>query len=353
MADVRARSGLWIKAGLGLYAFVCIVLFIWMRFPYDSLKYRIEDALTGVLGAPVALGHIEPSLLWGFRVDSIEIRGNQVAKKLSISPRPWEMFRSSLGFGFHADLVSGTTEGLMRLPFRKSKRPMEITLDLANVDLNGLSKVFPANMKPRGTVSGELNLKTPRDSLEKAIGSLALTWKKGSLPLGMVTLPFDALTFENLELDGTIDKGLLNFEKVEFTGDFAGTMTGSIRLSRDIKRSRLNITGEMTLPETMRNALGADSASSGQGTRFSLRGSIEKPRFRMLGMHGGVRAGRTTPSQDSSLQVPSPVARGVPGRARQEAVPQPQVEAPFEQGSDAEFDPDGLDTQQPTEPEGE
>jgi hypothetical protein len=208
-------------------------------------------------------------------------------------------------------------------------------------------------MKPRGTVSGELNLKTPRDSLEKAIGSLALTWKKGSLPLGMVTLPFDALTFENLELDGTIDKGLLNFEKVEFTGDFAGTMTGSIRLSRDIKRSRLNITGEMTLPETMRKALGADSATSGQGTRFSLRGSIEKPRFRMLGMHGGGRAGRTTPSQDSSLQVPSPVARGVPGRVRQEAVPQPQVAAPFEQGGDAEFDPDGLDTQQPTEPEGE
>ncbi len=142
MAEVRKGSSLWITIGLGLYACICLVLFIWMRFPYDSLKYRVEDALSGVLGIPVTLGHIEPSLLGGFRIHGVDIKGDRLASRLTVSPRPWEIFRSSLGFGYHADLVTGKIKGRMRLPFRKSRRPMELTLDMANVDLKSFSRVF-------------------------------------------------------------------------------------------------------------------------------------------------------------------------------------------------------------------
>jgi len=351
MADVRSRSSLWIKIGLGLYACICLVLFIWMRFSYDSLKYRVEDALSGVLGAPVVLGHIQPNLLWGFKVEGIEIKGTQVARKLTITPRPWEIFRNSLGFGFHADLTTGTTEGRMRFPFKKSKRPMEITIDMANVDLAGLSALFPPNLSPKGTVSGEFNLMTSRDSLDKAIGNCTLSWKKGSLPLGMASLPFDALTFENLDLDGTIDKGLLNIEKVEFTGDFSGTMTGSIRLAHDFMKSRLNITGEVTLPEVMRKALGTDSAAPGQSTRFSLRGSMDKPRFRMLGSYPGRMARRAVSSALAApVQVPAPAEKTVPEKTNHGMTP-PSVSP--DQEEDEGLDQEDENSQQLVEPEGE
>lgn len=353
MADVRKVSSLWIKIGLGLYACICLVLFIWMRFPYDSLKYRIEDAMTGVLGGPVVLGHIEPSLLWGFRIDGLQIKGNQVASKLTISPKPWEILRGSLGFGYHAVLAAGEVDGKMRLPFKKSKRPMELTLDMANVDLNGMSKIFPQTMRPQGIISGDLSIMTARESFDKATGSLTLSWKKGSLPLGMPSLPFDALTFENLDLDGTIDKGLLNLEKVEFTGDYSGTMTGSMRLSRDIKKSRLNITGEVTLPEAMRKALGSDAMTSGQGTRFTLRGSVEKPRFRMLGSYAGRMARRPASVSDPSREMPAQTSRRVPERIRREVTPPSQETEPSVQEETLDLEPEDVEPQQPIEPEGE
>lgn len=353
MADVRKGSRLWITIGLGLYAGICLMLFIWMRFPYDSLKYRLEDALSGFFRAPVILGHIEPSLFRGFRIEGVEVGGTQVARMLTVSPKPWQILRGSLGFGYHADLVAGTVEGLMSLPYRKRSRPMELTLDMAAVDLNGLSRFFPPGVRPSGIVSGELSLTAPRDSIDKAVGALALSWKKGSLPLGMPSLPFDALTFENLELESSIDKGLLSIEKIEFTGDFSGTMTGSIRLSPEVRRSRLNISGEVTLPESMRQSLGAADGSPGQGSRFSLRGTIESPRFRMLDSYAdrGQRSRVTAPG--SSLQMPSRVPRTMTERPRRE-IPSARQAAPSSaQEVYDDLEPDDVDLQQPVEPEGE
>lgn len=353
MADVRRGSSLWIRIGLGLYACVCLVFFVWMRFPYDSLKFRIEDALTRVLGAPAVLGHIEPTLLGGFRINGIEIKGSRVTGEVTVNPLPWEVLRGSLGFTYHAVLVAGTADGRMRLPFRKSKRPMELTIDMENVDLNGMSPILPPTMKLKGVVSGEISLTTPRESFDKATGGLALSWKKGSLPLGMPSLPFDALTFDTLDLEGSIDKGLLNLEKAEFTGDYSGTMTGSIRLSRDVKRSRLNITGEVTLPEAMRKALVSDSISPGQGTRFTLRGSVEKPRFRLLGSNVDRAARRPSTVPGRSVQVPALNGRVTHEVTRREAEPPMQEAAQSYQGEDPGLEPEDIEPPQPTEPEGE
>ena len=307
------------KIGLGVYAFICLVLFIWMRFSYDSLKYKVEDTLTDVIGSQVILGHIHPNMLWGFTIDGLEIKGVPVAKRVTITPRPWDIFWGGLGFGFHVDFVSGMTDGHIRLPYGKSKRPMNITLDMMNVDLSRFSKVFPPDLTLKGSMSGELNLTTTRDSLDKATGNLNISWKKGTLPLGMEMLPFDALVFDNLELDGKIDNGLLSLEKAEFTGEFSGTMNGNIRFSSNIKRSRLAITGELSLPEPMKKALGPGYESSGQGNRFSLRGNIERPRFRMMGVPRRMMPAAPAQEVSANAQIQQPVERRAPERARQEA----------------------------------
>lgn len=328
MVDAASRNRMLTRAALGLYTFVCLLVFIWIRFSYDSVKYKLEDALTRVMGGQVILGHISPSLLGGFNIDGMDIKGVKVAKKVSVSPKPWDVFRGSLGFGFHAELVSGMTEGHMMFPFRKEKSPMNMTIDMSNVDLSGFSKVFPANMTPKGVITGELNLTTLRKSLDKATGNLTLSWKKGTLPLGMVALPFDALVFDNLEFDGKIDKGLLNIEKADFTGEFSGVMTGNIRFSSELKRSRLAITGELNLPESIKRALGPMYDSSGQGGRFSLRGSIERPRFRMLG--AGTRQIPPSPVQDLNQNIqqqPSQAERRPSERVRQDSVQPSQFPA--------------------------
>jgi len=354
MVDAGPRYRILIKIGLGLYAALCLVVFIWIRFSYDSIKYKVEDALTNVIGNQVTLGHIKPNLLWGFTVERMEIKGVPVAKRLTISPKPWDIFRGSLGFGFHADLVSGMTDGHMMLPFRKDKSPMNITVNMTNVDLAAISKVFPPNLTPKGIVSGELNLTTLRNSLDKATGNLALTWKKGTLPLGMESLPFDSLIFENLDFDGRIDKGLLNLEKVDFIGEFSGTMNGSIRFSSEIKRSRLAISGELNLPESIKKSLGPEYDSSGQGTRFSLRGSIERPRFRMLSSNSRqIPSGPVQDVNTNSQPQPSPLERRQTERLKQEIASPTQPPASIDRRLPDRKIPDEMQNEKEPEPEGQ
>jgi len=330
MVDAASRYRMLVRTGLGFYAIVCLALFVWLRFSFDSVKYKFEDSLTRILGSQVILGHISPTILGGLSIDGMEISGEKVVKKLSVSPKPWNVFRGSMGIGFHAELAGGNTDGRIIFPFRKSKTPMNITINMSNVDLAGFSKVFPPALSPKGVITGELNLTTMRNSLDKATGNLSLSWKKGTLPLGMVTLPFDALVFDNLDFDGKIDKGLLNIEKADFTGEFSGSMNGNIRFSKEIKRSRLAVMGELNLPEPMKKALGPEYGSPGQGNRFSLRGSIERPRFRMLGANmrsfssvpaaspGTAPAPETTPAGQPQV-LPPPIARQGTDRVRQDS----------------------------------
>jgi hypothetical protein len=225
----------------------------------------------------------------------------------------------TLGLGFNAAMPSsGEGEGFLMVPSRKSRKPMEISLSVANMDMSGLAVLFPPSVKPKGSVSGEFSLVTSRDSLDNAAGALTLTWKKGTIPLNLDTVPLDALTFETLDVDVRIEKGILSIAKADFAGEMSGSMRGSVRLSNALKRSRLNITGELTLPESMRGALGAGGETLGQPTRFSLRGSLDLPRFRMMTPSSRPMPAPVRPVQQNTLMPPDAI------RQQQETLRQPE-----------------------------
>jgi len=283
MARTRADHPLWLKIGFGLYACLCLVLFVYQRFPYDRLKASVEEDLTRAIGAPVSLGHIRPGILWGFIVEGLDVKGTRVARELSVFPNPVSLLSGRLGLSFSAAMAStGEGEGYARLPSATSRKPLEVSLSVTNMDMSSLAVLFPPTAKPKGSVTGEFSLITPRDSFGQATGSVTLTWKKGTLPLNIDALPLDAITFETLDFEARIDKGVLSVRKADFAGEMSGSMRGNIRFFNEINRSRMNLTGELTLPESMKSTLGAGADTSGRATRFSLRGSLDMPRFRVM-----------------------------------------------------------------------
>ncbi len=283
MARLQARPDLPLWVGFGVYTLACFLLFTWIRFPYDALRPRMENALARNLGLEVSLGHVRPSLTGGLVVEGVRMHENPVAKKVSISPRPWEAFRGVVGLGFRAELASGSLEGRARIPYRKGSRPLDVVLDMREMDLAAFGEVFPPATRPKGSVSGEIRLAAVGGAIDRSAGSVNLSWKKGSIPLNMPSLPFDALVFETLDLEGGIQGGQLTLDRGEFTGEFSGTFTGSVRLGKDARRTRLNITGEINIPDSVRASLGPAAPPPGQAAKFSLRGSVEKPRFRFMG----------------------------------------------------------------------
>ncbi len=67
MADEKKFSPRMAKAGLGLYLFFCLVLFVLVRFPYDTFRGRLEETMSSLIGRPVALGTSAPACPSGSR----------------------------------------------------------------------------------------------------------------------------------------------------------------------------------------------------------------------------------------------------------------------------------------------
>lgn len=283
MARFQVDSNKAVVAGLIAYALLCLVVFTWLRFPYDALRPRMEKAIASSSGINIVLGHIRPSLTGGFVVDGVKVKDAVVIRRLGISPYPWEALMGVWGVGFSADLPSGFMKGKARIPFRKGHRPLEIDLEVKDMNLDGVAGAFPPASRPSGVVNAQIRLAAPGGAFEKSVGAVTISWRKGSLPVNLPSLPFNSLVFETLDLEGNVEGGMLNLQRGEFTGEFSGTFTGIVRLGRDLGQSRLNLTGELTLPEGVRAALGPAAPSPGQPAKFTLRGNLAKPRFRLIG----------------------------------------------------------------------
>jgi len=270
------------KAGFTLYALCCLIMFIYLQFPYDMLKDRLEQMLSSAFRSEVTLGHMHSHLPLGIAADGMKINTSQVADRIVFHPRLARLFAAELGLDISAELLSGGIEGFIQTPFKSMGDPFEMVLDVDKVDSAVFSRLLPANMRSSGIISGHAEFKGPSGSIEKAQGLISLQCTDGTIPLTIPRLPLDAIGFKTLDVDARIDKGMLTIEKAELSGDISGTLQGAIRVRDQLDRSRLNLTGELILPEAMKNLAGAGNLDTSSGLKFSLKGTPGRPRFRML-----------------------------------------------------------------------
>jgi type II secretion system protein N len=280
----RTKKGysFWAKVGFVLYVIICLIIFIYMQFPYDTLKTRLEQTLSTALGKEVTLGHIHSQIPFGFAAQGLDINAVPVATNLIFHPHLTSLLSGTFGVDLSAQLISGSVKGFVKTPMKSAGNSVEIFLDADNVDSAAFTKLLPANLQPRGIIAGHAEFKGPPDSIDKAQGMVSLVWKEGSIPLAISSVPLDALAFTSLEVDAKIDKGMLTIERAELNGDISGTIKGAIRVRNQLERSRLNLTGEIMLPEGMKSLFGTQGNDASQGLKFSLRGTIDRPRFRVL-----------------------------------------------------------------------
>ena len=282
MAKAGQGYSFWAKVGFVLYTLLCLIVFVYILFPYDTLKDRLEQTLSRTLQSEVSLGHMHADLPLGLAADGLDINAVPVATKLTFHPQLTRLFFGRFGMDIWAQLLSGEIQGFIATPVGSMGETVQVVLDARNVDSSAFSKLFPSHIQPRGIISGHTELNGPPSSIDKVSGSVSLVWKDGSLPLFIPTVPLDALAFRTVEVDAYLDKGMLTIEKGELTGDISGTVKGAIRVRDLTERSRLNLTGEVILPEEMKGLFGMKDQDTAGGIKFSLRGTLGSPRFRML-----------------------------------------------------------------------
>jgi len=282
MARGKQGYSFWVKAGFVLYAMAILIVFIYIQFPYDALKDRLEQTLSSTFGSEVALGHMHAHLPLGLAADGLDINAVPVATRVIFYPQFTRLFFGRFGVDITAQLLTGEIDGFVTTPVRRVGKTVEIVLDAQGVDSASFSKLLPAHIQPRGIISGHAQVNGPPDSIDKVSGVVSLVWKDGSLPLSIPTVPLDAIAFKSIEMDANLDKGMLTIERGELSGDISGTVKGAIRVRELFERSRLNLTGEVMLPEGMKGMLGIKGQDASAGLKFSLRGTLGSPRFRIL-----------------------------------------------------------------------
>lgn len=270
------------RVGFTLYVLVCLVVFIYMRFPYDMLKDRLEQALSMALTADVSVGHMSAHLPLGLAADGLDINGVPVATRLTFRPELTPLLSGRLGVDVSARLVSGSLDGSVQTPLSDIGGSVELIVDADSVDPSSFSKFLPPHIQPKGSISGHAEIEGDPESMERIQGTVTMVWKDGSIPLDIPVLPMDALGFRTLQVDAHMDKGILTIKRAELNGDMSATVNGAIRLRDVLERSRLNLTGEVSVPENMKSMLGIRGDNASGGIKFSLRGTVGSPRFRVL-----------------------------------------------------------------------
>ncbi len=283
MAEVKRSSNLPEKIGVVVFFIVCLVLFTYLQFPYDTFRGRLENTLSQATGRTVTLGRVHSRLLFGFKVDGMSIDNVAWAKELILKPHLFSLMTGRIGMDAKALFPSGSLACSFDKPYGSTKRPVYAKIRLDNFDSSLIQPLFSAGIQPKGLITGSIELMGPNTFLGEMSGKSSIVWSNGFFPLPGSQLPLDGLAFKTMEMNSRIERGLITLEKMELKGNMSGTMSGAVRMMDPFARSRLNLTGTMNLSP------GSDSSSGAgfqQGLKFSLRGTLERPRFRLLSAPG-------------------------------------------------------------------
>lgn len=280
MAEIKRNSFPLEKVGFAVYGIVCLILFTYIRFPWDTFRGRMEQSISTAINQPVTLGRVHAHFPFGFKADGMTINKTVKAKELIVRPHFLTLMTGSMGMDIKALFTTGSLVCSFDKPLGTARKPVKASIEMENFDSSLMHTLFATSVQPKGFITGKIRLAGPTPSLREMDGKADLVWKDGFFPLAGSQLPMDGIKFKTMEMNSRIEKGLVTLEKMDLKGDMSGNMNGSIRMMDPFSRSRLNLTGMISLSQGATPPMGAGIQ---QGMRFSLRGTLEKPRFRLLG----------------------------------------------------------------------
>lgn len=267
------------KALFILYAVLCVLLFVYLRFPYDLLKPKLEATLSAVVHKEVTLGAITPRLPWGVTVEDMRIGGATLAPRLTVRPSLFSLLTGKIGFSFAVQQDQGRLKGKIKTSLRHPGDPLAVTLKMKQFDLAPLQKVLKGGTEIEGTLDGSFVVETSQERFKESHGTIALVWEKGQIPFHIESFPLAAIPFERLEIEARMDKGVLAIQKADLSGnDISGKLSGNVKLGQNTSSSRLNISGDLSLSPGYRRMMGG---AMGDRMRFTLSGTLGMPRFAM------------------------------------------------------------------------
>ncbi len=273
----------WKKLGLVLYASVLLVIFVYLRFPYNSIKAWIEDDLSSLTGRQVEVEKIGPSLVPGLRLSNVKVNNKALFDCLLLRPSPLYLVHGNLAVGIKAWSKAGYIRGDIQIPVKGSSGSLKIDLSTEGLDISGFSQFLSKVGKVKGKIDGSISMKGTRGQFYRGSGKAHLLVSDLSLPLMMPMIPIGTIKLKHGTMDVHITRGTVVIDKCVFNGPIiSGSLGGQLRLNRYISRSRLSVTGDIKFATSLLARIPLKAYLKDGKLKFTLTGTLRYPRYRII-----------------------------------------------------------------------
>lgn len=237
-----------------LYGIVITVVFLYVLFPSDIVKNKLEEAFNSsnfILKAE----SLKPSLPLGVKLRDITITSASSGnipfqgELLDLQFNPVSLFQKSKSFGLSGRAYGGKFKGHIGLPsFSKTYPPKEWDLNLTGIDLGKYNFIKTLTGKEiTGKATGSLSYQSAGKTGGSS-GAIDLALSKGSYPLLESFLGMNHIAYDTVQIIAKLQNGVLKVERFDVSGpQIKCFFKGNITLADFFQNSRLNLSGEIEL----------------------------------------------------------------------------------------------------------
>ena len=249
--SILKKKTLWFT----LYGIFITVVFLYLLFPSDIVKNRLEDAVHSP-DFILKMESLRPSLPMGLGMKNITITSGSPANisfqgdLLDLQLNPLSFFQKHKYIGLSGKAYGGDFDGRIGLAsLSQIYPPVEGKLKFKNIDLARYSLIKTLLVREiTGKASGALTYISTNEAGKNTSGTIALFLTRGTYPLAEPFLGLNRIEFDRGEIQAQLKNGSIRMEKLEIFGSQINCLLkGEITLADDFKNSQLNLNGVMEI----------------------------------------------------------------------------------------------------------
>jgi len=274
-----------------LFALGALVLFLYLRFPSDMVKYVLSERIQRFdPKARLETNLISPTVPPGLKLKplSLDYDGTPVIglEYLKITPNLFYIFSSTKQYSYKGNIGSGKIKGRAESFMDGSREVVKLALTLNRVPLNNIDLLNQLKAyKPDGELDATINFDSTKGG---GSADISMTISPFRVAFNPPLMGIEALNFNRLKTQMILNQRMLQFRNCDADGDqIEGKMTGSIIFREPIDESRITLSLTVKPQPSfiadhkndMIGGLLANSSAQVRGVVFRISGTINNPRY--------------------------------------------------------------------------
>lgn len=246
-----------------LFGVAATVFFVYALFPAERAALYFQRFWENrVPGVEMTFRTLSLRFPATFRFDETVLRGGGPSMEslrldwMGISPDLTALLRAVPAVLFEGRAYGGNFSGRAAPAAGKTTGgPLSFSLSVSGIDMAALRETnLLGDRSIEGRLSGEMSFTGRPERFAEGTGTVRFRMENGKIGLVRAVAGLSGLSFDGLEGACSLGDRTIRVEKITFSGaQVSGSFKGAVHLTRDLRRSRITLTGTLQVPPLNRN----------------------------------------------------------------------------------------------------